>query len=396
MKKLTKQLLPRCQSSHSACKRAFTTQTQEVARSANVLPDKRALPGFKHLHLIQRVHPETGAHLHVVGILRSSNAEKDRVAGEIRELFHMLKPDAVVTQMCGQGYKAIATATGEEQMSLSPGALLDPRHIMNSCRASLHLITHASSGPRWNPYMYATQVAKTYESKVILGDIPFSALQYRNDLDRAPAEMSNYARNAPKAAKGSQQYTYPGVKELMFSTQSVPSIFEWAQKNSVKIVTQEKVVQERGRELLEQKGFGKSFMEDTAKSMAHYSFKAEGKDVLCLCNYLTMDLISEHYGRTTESEVNELWRTPSQSSQTMKICGSWVASWWNAWAAMMTTGAYFMGGTPEVLLAWGVGVPLLYPAVWAAASFRSRRRVQKFQQLLAEKRKSAGMRGQVA
>jgi len=364
----------------------FSTQLMKKKKVKARMLAKKA-PGFEHLHFDRLVHPETGANIHLVGIRSASPNDVPKVMQEISFCLREAKPDTVVVQFCEDRYNKQMKDLGEEPIATNGWSVLDPRHFSNSVRMAVLLINRVTTGPRFNEFMFSIMHARELKMRVVLGDIPYKVLDYRIAVEQSMGETWNYFQRTTR--KERKMGDYPGASRLIVGTEPVQHVFNWVQTNAKKVAAQERLTYNFAEKVALEHNVGKSFLENTTKSMAHACFHAEGKTVVCFCSPLAMDGISQQFGKTSPEQIRALRRKPQESIQNTKILSSWVFSKWNAYCAFMYGVSYLTQGFDEqMVFMWCVALPTLYPTCWSLLSFRARRRIQSFQRCLIKSKKA--------
>jgi len=363
----------------------FFSTTQLVRKQKPKLVKKRSLqprtPGFDHLLFKRLVHPNNEKVIHVVGIRIASPADVQKACQEIDFCLREAKPDTVVLQFCQDRYKLSINEPGDEPMELNLSSVFDPRHFSNSVRMCVLLINRLTSGPKFNPFVYAILKAREQKTRIVLGDIPISVFNYRNDTGRQWNEAWNYFNSTTR--KERKLGDFPGATRLIMGFEPVQNIYNWLETNKKKVIALERQVYAQAENLNLEKGIGASYTEDTVKSLAHACYHAEGKTVLCITTPLAMDGIEQNFGKTTKEQIRALRRKPEKSVQNMKVFNSWVFSKWNAYCFFMFGMSYVVYGyDQQMALTWLLSMPLLYPTFWTLISIRGRKRIMHFQKLL--------------
>lgn len=353
-------------------------QKPPALRKRNLAP---RTPGFDHLLFKRLVHPNNEKVIHVVGIRIASPADVQKACQEIDFCLREAKPDTVVLQYCEDRYKLSINEPGDEPMELNLSSIFDPRHFSNSVRMCVLLINRLTSGPKFNPFMYGIIRAREQGTRIVLGDVPYSVFNYRNDTGRQWKEAWNYFNSTTR--KERKLGDFPGATRLIMGFEPVENIYNWLDMNKKKVIALERQVYSQAEKFNLEKGIGASYTEDTVKSMAHACFHAEGKTILCITTPLAMEGIEENFGKTTKEQITALRRKPEKSVQNLKVINSWVFSKWNAYCMLMFGMSYVVYGyDPQMALTWLLTMPVLYPTFWCLISFRGRSRIMKFQKLL--------------
>jgi len=342
--------------------------------------------GADHLKVIRTTNPDNGAKITIIGVERIGESESRRLAGELGEVLRAAQPDTLVLQFCEDRYRKHSKESGSEEIPLNVLNLLDPRHIANSARLGLHLINSIAAGPRFNFYMFLISQAKQRDIRIVLGDIPFSVLQYKNEVGRSYKEAKAYMSAVDR--KRRKRAHYPGLIQLLTGLGSLDNFHDWVKQNRKGIMTKEKILTEFATELHQKKGINRSYFDETCLSMAHSTYNARGQNILVVCNHLAMERIYQNLGKTSREQIKKLRKLPAKPLQNARLLSSWLLNWWNLFCGFMYLANYYaMGYHDPLTLAVFLGMfPTAYPLGWSIISLRARRRVRKFQQIIMKRR----------
>merc|ERR1712154_525403 len=143
--------------------------------------------------------------------------------------------------------------------------------------------------------------------------------------------------------------------------------------------------------------FGKDSLENSAKSMAYYTYKyaeknhaeKEGDDnIMVLCNIFTMLSIPMYFGKVTNDEIRALKQaSDSKTKENAGIYKKWILNYWNGiWWTLCGMHTIFQTGLDNLdipyLIQFGVVFPMMYPTIYIAFSLRARYRVRKLQRII--------------
>ena len=369
-----------------------------------IISAAQSIPNFKYLYIVQLIHPFNNKdRINIIGIKQSSITEQDEIAIEIRNLLHLIKPQTLIVQLSKNQYKThlnnmdINDINNLIPIQYSLSSLLSQQYLRNSARIGLHLINYIcmNNKIRMNPYLYALLYANNdknncnFIENIILGDI-----QYQKEEKIGSSKGLKYMMST--TYKERKTYgSYPGIKELLFSLNSVDGVYEWINLNKNIIKLKEKEVNQFAIDMQQKLEIGKDILETTAKSMAYYTYKSakESNNILVLCNIFTMLSLPMYFGKVTKQEIKQFENNSSSSIHSLNninkkiLYKGWIFNYWNGmWWTLCFIHTIFGTGIYNLdypyLLQFGIGFPIIYPTIYILISFRSRHRVRKLQKII--------------
>eukprot|EP01083_Nonionella_stella_P109331 318663_1 len=391
----------------------YTTYASEN-KSHHIISAAQSIPKFKYLYIVQLVNPfNSASRINVVGIKQESMTEQDEVAGEIKKLLHLLKPKNFIIQLSADRYLNAFDIENDVPHTYSLSSLLSQQHLTNSVRIALHLINYVTQNNviRMNPYLYAVLYANneangcSFIDNIILGDIPYSREVIEKNNEAMFEERHRYI--ASTTYKERQKYaSYPGMWQLLFSMNSVSGVFEWLNINKATIKLKERDVYQFAIDMQHKLKFGQDILQSSTKSMAYYTYKCvqseaerEGEtetkmdhNVLVLCNIFTMLSFPMHFGNVTKQDIEDIKANKNENKIKGNLYKKWIFNYWNGvWWTLCVMHTTFQTGIYNLdypyLLQFGIVLPIMYPTIYMAISFRARHRVRKLQQIILKQNK---------